>query len=150
MGHGMRRRTGSPSSYTEMTGNSMARMHQTHHEAVEDASAAGSHRIAMGTNDPSMVSPDATMTSVDETNQGQFQGTLVPKKGVQAMDPTGAGSKQNRQNIEVIGASYRIAPKSTFVQLDPSAGPTMASARIIPSVAGTNNAFQDASNTSYL
>jgi hypothetical protein len=51
------------------------------------------------------------------------------------MDPTGGG-KANRVNVEKVGATYRVSPKATFVQLDPAAGPTMASARIIPSVQG--------------
>ena len=136
-GHGMRRRTGAPSNHLESAGNAMARMHKTSDEAHEEAGSMGSHRIAMGSNAYS-ASPDATMSSVDELNPGQLRGTLVPKKSTQAMDPT-AGGKANRQNIEKIGATYRVAPKSTFVQLDPAAGPTMANARIVPSVQGRAN-----------
>lgn len=138
MGHGMRRRTGAPSTYTESAGNSMARSHKTHHEAMAEASMAGSHRVPMG------------MDAYKVTAAPAYTGTLMPKKNTQSMDPTGAGSKQNRQNIEKVGATYRVSPKATFVQIDPSAGPTMASARIIPSVAGVNRSFQDAEGQSYL
>jgi hypothetical protein len=68
-----------------------------------------------------------------------LEGTLVPKKNVQAGDPTGMGTKQNRQNIEKVGASYRVAPKASFVQIDPAAGPTLANARMIPSIQGRSN-----------
>jgi hypothetical protein len=87
------------------------------------ASSGNSHRVPMGM-DAYEVSPSA-----------QLEGTLVQKKSTQAMDPTGGG-KANRVNVEKVGATYRVSPKATFVQLDPAAGPTMASARIIPSVQG--------------
>ena len=131
MGHGMRRRTGAPSNHheqAESVGQEMAeRMHQTSDEAHEAAAAAGSHRIAIG------------MDAYNATPAPALQGTLVPKKNTQAGDPVNPGSKANRQNIEKIGATYRVAPKSTFVQLDPAAGPTMANAKIIPSVQGRAN-----------
>jgi hypothetical protein len=114
----------------------------THEEAYGAAAAAGSHRISIG---------DATLSSVDELAPGQMQGTLMPKKNTQAADPTNPGSKQNRVNMEVIGASYRVQPKTTFVQLDPAAGPTMANARIIPSIQGRENPnFESGMQGSYL
>lgn len=146
-GHGMRRREGNPSNHLESAGKNMARFHKTADEHYNAAAAAGSHRIPMGAG-ASAVDGGATMSSVDEINTAQLQGTLVPKKSTQAMDPT-AGGKANRVNIEKIGASYRVAPKSTFVQLDPAAGPTMASARIVPSVAGRTG-FDQAAQTSSL
>jgi hypothetical protein len=101
----------------------MTRNHSTSEEAYEAASAAGSVRIPIG---------------AAKTYTGTA-GTLIPKKNTQAADPT-AGGKANRVNqLEKMGASYRIQPKSTFVQLDPAAGPTMASARIVPSVQGRQN-----------
>lgn len=115
-GHGMRRRTGAPSNHLESAGKSMARSHQTSDEAYEAAASAGSHRIPMG----STPAPS---------------GTLVPKKNTQAGDPT-AGGKANRKNIEKIGATYRVQPKANYIQVDPAAGPTMASAKIVPSVQG--------------
>ena len=119
MGHGMRRRTGAPSNHLESAGKNMARNHQTSDEAYSDASAAGSVRIPMG---------------AAKTYAGGA-GTPVAKKNTQAADPT-AGGKANRQNIEKVGATYRVQPKAAYVQLDPAAGPTMASARVVPSVQG--------------
>lgn len=116
LGHGMRRRTGAPSNHLESAGHEMAeRKHATSDEAHESALAAGSARIPMG----------STPTP---------RGTLVPKKSTQAADPT-AGGKANRTNIERIGATYRVNAK-TSAQIDPAAGATMASGRIVPSVAG--------------
>lgn len=126
-GHGMRRRDGDPTNHLESAGTPMARYHQTSDEAYGAAAAAGSHRIPVGGGDAYSATPAPAL-----------QGTLVPKHNTQAGDPT-AGGKANRQNIEVIGATYRVSPKSTYVQLDPAAGPTMANARIIPSVAGRAN-----------
>lgn len=130
-GHGMRRRTGASSNHLEAAGKIMNRIHKTSEEHHADAAAAGSFRIPIGAG-----APDASVYGqTDEINPGQMRGTLVPKKNTQAGDPT-AGGKANRANIEKVGATYRVQPKSTFVQLDPAAGPTMASARVIPSVAG--------------
>jgi hypothetical protein len=125
VGHAMRRRSGVSSSPT-FEGNTM-RTHKTAEEHLGAAASAGSHRVSVGASDVYAASATPAL-----------QGTLVPKKNVQAGDPT-AGGKANRQNIEVIGASYRVAPKTTFVQLDPAAGPTMANARIIQSVSGRSN-----------
>ena len=148
VGHAMRRRNGTPSNPLQTAGPAMARSHKTSDEHHADAAAAGSHRIAMGSDTPM---PSFDMGQLDELAPGQMEGTLMPRHNVQAGDPTNPGSKMNRQNIEVIGASYRVAPKATFVQLDPAAGPTMANARIIPSVAGRSNPnFQGGNEASYL
>lgn len=144
VGHAMRRRNGTPSHPLEAVGNMKPRNHMTHHEAVEAAAQVGSHRLPM-----SSISPDmTTYGQTDEVNTGQFRGTLVPKKSVQAMDPT-AGGKANRQNIERIGAAYRITVPFTPT-IDPAAGPTMANARMIPSVPGRNTNFsQEAEGSTY-
>jgi len=135
VGHGMRRRSGIPSNPLEAAGKSMARSHMTSDEAHSAAAAANSVRVPIGA---ASAAP-------------ALQGTLVPKKNTQAADPTNPGSKQNRVNIEVMGASYRIQPKTTFVQLDPAAGPTMANARIIPSVQGrVAPNFESGNEASYL
>jgi len=147
VGHGMRRRNGTPSNPLETAGPAMARSHKTSDEHHADAAMAGSHRIAIGQGSPDM----SAYGQMDEINPAQMRGTLMPRNNVQAGDPTNPGSKQNRQNIEVIGASYRVAPKAMFVQLDPAAGPTMANARIIPSVSGRSNPnFQGGNEASYL
>jgi hypothetical protein len=141
VGHGQRRRAGNiNSSYTEAAGKSMTRNHKTSDEAMVDAAAIGSPRATMASK-PTDVSADATMSSVDELNQGQLQGAVMPKKGVQAGDPTGMGTKQNRVNVpynEKLGASYRVSVPFTPT-IDPAAGPTMQSARVIPSIQGRTN-----------
>jgi hypothetical protein len=127
----MRRRTGASSNHLEAAGKIMNRIHKTSDEHHAEASAAGSFRIPIGSGTPDA----AVYGQMDEINPSQMRGTLVPKKNVQAGDPT-AGGKANRANIEKVGATYRVQPKTTYVQLDPAAGPTMASARIIPSISG--------------
>ena len=134
VGHAMRRRNGTPSNSLEAAGKAMNRIHQSSDDAHKAAGDAGSHRIAMGQGSPDM----SVYGQMDEINQNQMQGTLVPKKSTQAGDPT-AGGKANRQNVEYLGATYRVTPKVTYVQLDPAAGPTMANARIVPSVSGRAN-----------
>lgn len=120
MGHGMRRRMGVPSNHHESAGHEMAeRHHITSDEAMEQHAAAGSARAPLG------AAP-------------ALQGTLIPRQNVQAGDPTNPGSKQNRVNIERIGATYRVNAAMS-PPIDPSAGATMASARIIPSIQGREN-----------
>lgn len=76
-------------------------------------------------------------------------GIMVPRKNTQAADPT-AGGKANRVNVEKIGATYRVQPKATYVQIDPAAGPTMANARIVPSVQGRISPnFESGNQASY-
>ena len=142
VGHAMRRRNGTPSHPLEAVGNMKARNHITHHEAVEAAAAAGSPRLAMSSINPDMTAYGQT----DEVNPDQFRGTLIPKKSTQAMDPT-AGGKANRQNIERIGATYRVTVPYTPT-MDPTAGPTMANARMIPSVSGRSANFGQEAATS--
>jgi hypothetical protein len=120
----MRRRAGVPSSYTEAAGNSMARAHNTSEENYDAAAAANSVRIPIGA---AQAEPSLT-------------GTLVPKKNTQAGDPTNPGSKVNRANVlERSGATYKVQPKTGYAVVDPTVGPTMANARVVPSVAGRGN-----------
>jgi len=134
-GHGMRRRNGAPSNTLEAVGNMKNRNHATSNEAFDAAASVGSPRVAMG------------MSAYAVNSAPALQGTLVGKKNVQAGDPT-AGGKANRANIERIGAQYRVTVPFTPT-IDPAAGPTMASARIIPSVAGANANFQGGEAASY-
>lgn len=120
MGHGMRRRAGAPSNHLEAAGTNMARNHMTSDEAMQMAAGANSARVPVG----AVSTPPA--------------GTLIPRHNTQAGDPTYPGSKQNRVNIERIGATYRVNPVTSMV-IDPAAGPTMANARIVPSVQGRAN-----------
>jgi hypothetical protein len=128
VGHGMRRRMGIPSNSLESAGKSMARTTPTTEEHLA-ATGANSARIPMG------------MDAYVSTPMPALQGTLMPKHNVQAGDPTGMGTKQNRQNMlysERLGASY-IVKASMGATLDPAAGATMANARIVPSVQGRQN-----------
>lgn len=118
IGHGMRRRSGTPSNPLEAAGKSMSRTHATSEEHYDAAASAGSFRI------PISAAP-------------ALEGTLVPKKS--GKGDTVLGAKVNRENIERVGATYRVQPASTYVQVDPAAGPTMANAKIVPSVQGRAN-----------
>jgi hypothetical protein len=125
----MRRRSGNPSTHHESAGKSMIRNHSTSDEAHMSAKASGSTRIAMGMDAYEVSAPPA------------LTGTPVQRQNVQSQDPTGGG-KVNTTNVpynEKLGSSYRVTPKATFVQIDPAAGPTMQSARIVPSISGREN-----------
>ena len=128
VGHAMRRRKGIPSNPLETVGKSMARNNPTPNEAIA-AGGTDNARVPMGM-DAYAVSPAPVLL-----------GTLEPKHNVQAGDPNGMGSKQNHVNVlynERQGASYVV--KAMFSPtIDPAAGPTMANARIVPSVAGRQN-----------
>jgi len=82
-------------------------------------------------------------------------GTLVPKKDSKAGDPTGAGSKMNRQNVPQVpggerhGAAYSIKAKYTKLT-DPAAGMTQANGRIIASATKRDRAnFDSGAGASY-
>jgi len=130
VGHGQRRRAGNTkSSYTEAAGKSMARKHATTDEAMSQAAGMGSPRATMG------------MDAYNVSAAPALVGTQMPKKNLQAGDPTGMGTKVNHVNIpynEKLGASYRVTVPFTPT-IDPAAGPTMQSARVVPSIAGREN-----------
>lgn len=126
LGHAMRRRNGLPSNHFEAAGTSMSRNTPTSGEAHDAASAAGSAKVPF-----SIAAPEA--------------GTAVKRKNTQAGDPT-AGGKANRANVERLGASYRVTGRIP-AHIDPAAGHTMASARIVPSVQGRVNAGFDSARS---
>lgn len=143
LGHGMRRRIGAPSNHLESAGKSMARNTPTSDENYAALAANGSPRIPMG------------MSAYQVTPEPALQGTLVPKKNVQAGDPTGYGNGPRRTPVlnvggEKLGAAYTV--KANYAPtVDPAAGATMANARIIPSVAGrVNPNFQGGEQSAYL
>lgn len=145
LGHAMRRRTGAPSNHLESAGPTAGRDHDTAEEQYAMAKTQNSPRVSVGDN--VMDGADEALSS--NLNAPQ-KGTLVPKKNVQAGDPT-AGGKANRTNVaqEKLGASYRVNVTYTPT-VDPTAGPTMASARVVPSVMGRQNPnFQNAINDQY-
>lgn len=145
-GHAMRRREYAPMSHLEAAGPSAGRDHDTAEEQYTMAKNQNSPRVSVGDN--MMDGADEALSS---SVGGSTAGTLVPKKNVQAGDPT-AGGKANRTNVpynEKLGASYRVSVPFTPT-VDPTAGPTMANARIIPSVQGRQNPnFQNAINDQY-
>lgn len=130
LGHGIRRRQGAPTSHLGSAGDSMARNIPTSDEAHAAHGAAGSAKIPVG------AAP-------------ALQGTLRPRgASAKSSDPTIA-DKGNRKGIERVGASYRINGHIA-APIDPAAGATMRSARIVPSVAGrVNPNFDSARGSSY-
>lgn len=144
-GHAMRRREGAPTSHLEAAGPSTGRDHDTAEEQYEMAKNQHSARVSVG---------DNVMDGADEAlskSVAPLKGSLVAKKNTQAGDPT-AGGKANRSNVqygEKLGASYRVSGLYA-PQVDPAAGPTMQSARVIPSVQGRQNPnFLGAVNDQY-
>jgi hypothetical protein len=122
---------GAPSNHHEAAGKSMARNHMTPEEVITSAEHKNSARKYVGQS-VGFSSPSATPST----------GTLVGKKNTQASDPT-AGGKANKSNVstgnaaasERMGARYRT--KVNFAPtIDPAAGPTMANAKTVPSIAG--------------
>jgi hypothetical protein len=130
-GHAMRRRMGEASNHHEEKGRIMARNHMTPEEVISSAEHANSARRYVGQS-VGFVSPSAAPAA----------GKLMPKKNTQAADPT-AGGKANRTNMlagtaeqsERMGARYRTMVKFA-PSVDPTAGPTMANAKMVRSVAG--------------
>ena len=129
LGHAMRRRTGMPMSHHESVGNTVSKKFMTPEEIISSAEHANSARRYVGSSIPSMV--EAVKPE---------KGTLISKKNKQAGDPT-SGGKANRKNVlkanagsERAGAKYNVVAKMPSV--DPAAGPTMANARTVSSVAG--------------
>ena len=131
-GHAMRRRMGAPSNHHESAGTDMARNHMTPEEVIASAEHANSARRYVGLDSANFNNVSGKPSS----------GTLMPKKNVQAGDPTIA-NKANRQNIpavsaevsERMGARYRTEVKFAPT-VAPEAGPTMQSAKMVKSIAG--------------
>jgi hypothetical protein len=133
LGHAMRRRIGAPSNHHESTGKSMSRNQMTPDEVIASAEHANSARRYMGMTN-GFTSPSATPAA----------GKLMGKKNTQAADPT-AGGKANKKNVlagnavqsERMGARYVIGENFPAVHQS-ELGPTMANAKIVPSVSGKN------------
>jgi hypothetical protein len=117
MGHAMRRRMGAPSNHLESAGKGMKNL------TPEEIIAKGG-RAYMG----------ADANKFNNVSGAPSVGQLMPKKNTQAADAT-INDKANRQNIERMGASYRVTAKMP-APINIEAAPTMANARIVPSVSG--------------
>jgi hypothetical protein len=129
IGHAMRRRQGIPPNYFEAAGKNMNRQHATHDEGFQMAAMQDSARVPMGTSAFNMQG--------DEQSGDQFAGILTPRAGAQAGDPAQQPLGIRQPTMERMGASYNV--KSLYAPpMDPTAGPTMANARIVPSVRGRN------------
>lgn len=129
LGHAMRRRMGAPSSHHESVGASMKKNFMTPEEVIASAEHANSARKYVG-----------MTTNVTDLSTKPLKGKLMPKKNTQAAEPM-YGTKVNRKNVsagnagsERAGAKYRVTAKMPSV--DPTAGPTLANAKMVPSVAG--------------
>ena len=129
LGHAMRRRSGMPMSHHESVGKDMSRKIMTPEEVLASAEHANSARKYVGTSIPSSV--EAVKPE---------KGTLIAKKNKQSTDPT-SGGKANRKNVlnsnpgsERAGAKFRVVAKMPSV--DPTAAPTMANAKVVPSASG--------------
>jgi hypothetical protein len=137
MGHAMRRRSGAPSSHHGAAAMGNPRSIATPEEVINSAEHANSARKYMGMELP-----------MNNVSGHPDRGTLMPKKNTQAADPT-AGGKANRQNVERKGAQFRITAKMP-APINIEAAPTMANARIIPSVSGRQAPnFGDGMNSAY-
>ena len=144
-GHGMRRRMGAPMSSLEAAGPTNGRQHMTSEEHYDRAKQDESPRISMG--EDQVKDANDVMSGGQDADDymakaaGPAKGTLRPKGNVQAQDPTGYGAVGHRNNVmynERLGASYRVSVPYTPT-VDPTAGPTMANARTIPTVLGRQN-----------
>ena len=98
-------------------------------EALAGMAKSGAPRKPMGKDARSFTSPSAAPKA----------GKLMPKKNTQAGDPTGAGTKKNRANVQQTpqaernGASYTV--KGVIHKpTDPAAGLTQANGIIIGGV----------------
>lgn len=135
MGHAMRRRASVSSNHHESAGANMSRNIPTPEEVLASVTSATSARRYVG--------QDTAFNNVSGAPQ---RGTLVPKKNMQAGDPTGYGiGNQARQavavnasNSERMGARYSIGANLPGVHSIEAAS-TMANAKIVPTVQGRQN-----------
>ena len=147
LGHAMRRRVGLPSSHLESAGKPMSsRSVPTPEEIISSAEHANSPRRYVGRD-----AYEAEAVSAEPGNTMR-----VANKNTKAADPT-AGGNAHRTNVlagnaaqsERAGAKYSITQKYP-AGTEPAAGPTMNSARIVPSVAGRQTPnFQSGIESTY-
>jgi len=146
LGHAMRRRMGAPSSHLEAAGKNMSKDHLTPEEVIASAEHANSPRRYVGMD----------QTQFSNVSGTPVAGTQMPRKNTQSADSTIA-DKANRSNVSAGGAvaSERMGARyATSVKFpagtEPAAGPTMANARVVPSVAGKNRPnFEDGVHSNY-
>ena len=157
MGHAMRRRMGAPSNHFESAGPTNGRMHETSDEQYETAKQQNSPRASIGeepmgsNNIENSMSPGQDADDYAGKAAKPAKGQMVASGNSKSEDPT-IMNKANRSNVlynERLGASYRVSVPFTPT-VDPTAGPTMANARTVPSVQGRQNPnFQGGMSDSY-
>ena len=140
-GHAARRRSGAPANAYGDLGAVNGAAGRTHHDAYDEAVLANSPRIAMGGSAYAASAPSA-MPSPNTLPR--------PKAKGPAGDLSAApGGKRTPILAEKLGARYAIAVK-TPAPFDQAAGPTMASARAVPSIKGRQAPnFQSGNEGSY-
>lgn len=147
-GHAMRRREGAPMNHLESAGPTSGRMHDTSEEQYEAAKNTNSPRTSIGEepmssheNIENSMSPIQDADDYTAKAASPEMGTMVAKHNTQAGDPTagGVGHRNNVMYNERLGASYKVTVNTDFT-VDPTVGPTMANARVIPSVQGRQSA----------
>jgi hypothetical protein len=120
----MRRRAGAASNHVDGAGKKTS---VDMPDNLQSMIAGGSARIAVGA----------------------VVGKLMPKKNTQAADPAVMGAKPRRTpvkvdaNSEMKGAKHSVSAKMPTI--DPAAGATMSSARIVPSTMGARQGFSGGS-----
>lgn len=129
MGHAMRRRIGAPMNHLEAAEACDDRSHETSEEQYSKAEAADSVRIPMGREEKE----EGHEMNSDAQDADDYTGTV---------GATVPGSER-------MGARYQVS-ESTAMTVDPTLGPTMANAKIVPSVHGRQNVnFQNAISEQY-
>jgi hypothetical protein len=122
-------------------------MHSTSDEQYDMAKQQDSPRTSIGeepmgsNNIENSMSPSQDADDYAGKAAKPAKGKMVASGNSKSEDPTGYGAGPARSNVlynERLGASYRVSVPFTPT-VDPTAGPTMQNARIVPSVQGRQN-----------
>lgn len=139
-GHAVRRRMGAKSSHLDSLGIGARVNIPTPEEALAGMARVGSPRVPMGL---SAITDFANANAVPP-----LHGTLVPKKGAQAADPTPPTGHRENVAWESMGASHRVTV-STPPLTDPAAGATQANGRIISPSLDRGDSWSDGMSGAY-
>lgn len=83
---------------------------------------------------PASTAPSMSGAKVRNASAEGTSGKLMKKKGAQAADPSGAGSKGKRANVKAKGGRAYGITASMPASQDPAAGATQGNGRIFSSV----------------
>jgi hypothetical protein len=139
-GHAIRRRSGASSSHLDAAGVGARVNLPTPEEALAGMARIGSPRVPMGN---SAITDFAHAPAVPP-----LRGTLTPKGGAQAGDPTPPTGVRGQVMQESLGASYRIKAV-TPPMMSPEAGPTTANGKVVPSSLKRQDSFGDGASGAY-